>query len=134
MCAAVVAHDMQKRYFVALHLASNQLDHQATRKPATLKVRMRADAADFAQRAGSHTLAGHGHQTLTFEAAKVLAKLDGSRTERSWTGQRGQLERLRRVLRAEWDSFWRVVGGGDVSLPKHLEHRGLRVDVPAARN
>src|SRR3982751_5377441 len=94
VCAAVVAHDMQERDFVALHLASNQLEHQPARKPSALEVRVRTDTTDFAQRTGSHTLARHRYKALSFEAAKVLAQLDSPRTERPWTGQSGQLERL----------------------------------------
>src|SRR5664279_926447 len=54
MCPVVVSHDMQERYFVALHLATDQLGHQPARETAALKVRMRAYATYLAERSGTH--------------------------------------------------------------------------------
>ena len=95
---------------------------------------MRADTADLAQRPGAHALAGHGDQALAVEATEVLAELDGSETERAWTRQGGEVERLCCMLWPEWNRFRGLVDGGHRSFPEHLEHGGLGIDLPARRS
>ena len=46
------------------------LRHQPAREPAALEVGVRADAADLAQRAGVHALAGHRDEPLAVEEPK----------------------------------------------------------------
>jgi hypothetical protein len=102
--AVVVLHEMEEWYFTTLQLKTNEHFDEATRKPATLKVRMGTYAAYFTQATRSHTLSRNRNQSLTLEYTVVITEFDRSFGKGAWMRNCYQLKDLRHMPRAKLDS------------------------------
>ena len=78
-----------------------------------------------------HAFACHGHQALAFEAAEILAELNGPQAEWARAREVSQFEGLRCVLRAEPHCLGSLVGFGHGDLANHFEHSALGFNAPS---
>ncbi|MCY1237730.1 hypothetical protein D9M72_504390 [compost metagenome] len=125
---------MQHRHFATLHLLRHQARDEPLRIALALRIGVRADAADLAQRAGGHAFAGHRHEAAVgVEAADVLAEFDGARGEGPGARQVGQGQHLFYICRAEPDYIRERVGHGRRCVPDHLHDDRFHVDLPGGR-
>ena len=95
----ICAHDVQERGLAAAALQGHEPLHQRARHAPALEVRVRAHAADLAEVANMHALAGHGNEAFTLEVAVILSQFDGAQPERTGAGELRELQGLLRVPR-----------------------------------